>query len=313
MADAGVPGAEARAESSVARLELYALSLNAWREQPATGTGYLTFRYTLEQGRAEVPSYGAAGETWFVHNDYLQTLQELGCAGLLARAGFTVLPPLLAYRRLPGLPAPQRPAAVACSSALTAMSVHALVDFPFYVPVCLLLYGALLGAFDRGLLGTLPAKPRAWRWPRGYRAVRAGAMAIAAVVLLRPVAAEAAAEWGLRKFADGDGRRAAFWLGAAQRIDSRDWRYHWYAGQFWDAQTAQSGKREAAQFAANAYAAGFEVNPLQVNNLLGMISVHQRHRELLPAPADTDTLKAWRARAAVLAPLHPQVMRLLSQ
>lgn len=306
------PGTQAQAESSLARLELYALSLKAWREQPVTGTGYLTFRYTLEQGRAEVPSYGVASETWFVHNDYLQTLQELGIAGLLAMLGLAALPLLLAYRRLPGLPATQRPAAIGCASALAAMSVHALVDFPFYVPVCLLLYGALLGALDRQSIGTPRAPLPARALSLGPRAVRAGALAIAAVILLRPVAAEAAAEWGLRKFADGDGQRAAFWLGAAQRIDARDWRYHWYAGQFWDAQTAQSGKAAAAQLAAKAYAAGFEANPLEINNLLGMISVHQRYRELLRAPADSGTLKAWTARAAALAPLHPQVTRLRS-
>jgi hypothetical protein len=310
---ADVPGTEARAESSLARLELYALSLKAWREQPVTGTGYLTFRYTLEQGRAEVPSYGAANETWFVHNDYLQTLQELGFAGLLAMVGLAGLPPLLAYRRLPALPSPQRPAAIGCASALAAMSLHALVDFPFYVPVCLLLYGALLGALDRQLIGTPRADLPARSSSPGSRAVRTGALAIAAAILLRPVAAEAAAEWGLRKFSEGDGQRAAFWLGAAQRIDPRDWRYHWYAGQFWDAQTAQSGKATAAQLAANAYAAGFEANPLEINNLLGMISVHKRYRDLLQAPADSATLKKWSARAAMLAPLHPQVTRLLSK
>jgi hypothetical protein len=310
---ANVPGTEARAESSLARMELYALSLKAWRKQPVAGTGYLTFRYTLEQGRAEVPSYGVASETWFVHNDYLQTLQELGFAGLLAVVGLAALPPLLAYRRIPAVPAPQRPVAIGCASALAAMAVHALVDFPFYVPVCLLLYGALLGALDRQLIVTPRALQPARRSPLGPRALRTGALAIAALILLRPVAAEAAAEWGLRKFSDGDGQRAAFWLGAAQRIDPRDWRYHWYAGQFWDAQTAQSGKRAAAQLAANAYAAGFEANPLEINNLLGMISVHKRYRDLLQAPADSATLKKWSARAAVLAPLHPQVARLLSK
>jgi len=308
-----VPGTQERAESSLARLELYALSLKAWREQPVTGTGYLTYRYTLEQGRAEVPSYGVANETWFVHNDYLQTLQELGIAGLLALIGLAALPPLLAYRRLAGLPSSQRPAAIGCASALAAMSVHALVDFPFYVPVCLLLYGVFLGALDRQLIGTPRAPLPARSSPLGLRAVRAGVLAIAAVILLRPLAAEAAAEWGLRKFSGGDGQRAAFWLGAAQRIDARDWRYHWYAGQFWDAQTAQSGKRAAAQLAANAFAAGFQANPLEINNLLGMISVHKRYRDLLQAPADSGTLKAWTARAAVLAPLHPQVIRLRSQ
>lgn len=307
------PGTDARLESSLSRLELYALSLKAWRAQPVTGTGYLTFRYTLEQGRAEVPSYGAVNETWFVHNDYLQTLQELGPAGLLALLGLTVLPPVLAYRRLPALATERRLPVIACASGLATMSVHALVDFPFYVPACLLAYGALLGALDHRLSDMRPAPARTRHPSPGFRAMRAGALALGAIVLLRPVAAEAAAEWGLYKWSDGDGRRAAFWLGVAQRIDSKDWRYHWYAGQFWDAQTAQTGKPAAAQLAADAYASGFDANPLEVSNLLGTISVHKRYRDLLRAPADQATLRAWTAQAAALAPLHPQVARLVSQ
>jgi O-antigen ligase len=310
--EAAEPTPEARAESSISRLELYSLSLNAWREQPLAGTGYLTFRYALESGRAYVPSYGTTSETWFVHNDYLQTLQELGPLGLLALIGLATLPPLLAYRKLPYLPVAQRPIVVSATAGLVAMAVHALVDFPFYIPLCLLIYGALLGVVDARLVET-PAMPRADRLPaRWTRVARAAVLTVAAIVLLRPVAAEAAGEWGLRKLAAGEGQRAAFWLGAAQRLDPRDWRYHWYAGQFWDAQAAESGKPEAAQLAADAYAAGFAANPLEVKNLLGKISVHRRHRQLLREPADSGTLRQWLAQAEALAPLNPEVQRALA-
>lgn len=305
----GIPSAQAQAESSLSRLELYALSLRAWRDQPVAGTGYLTFRYTLEQGRAEVPSYGAANETWFVHNDYLQTLQELGLFGLLAFLGLTGLPLFQAWRRLPDLAAERRPAVVACSAALASTAVHALVDFPFYVPVCLLFYGAVLGALDRRLAGVASAVVRERSARPWIPAARAGVLAIGAVILLRPVAAEAAAAWGLRELSRGNGQSAAFWLGAAQRIDPKDWRYHWYAGQFWDMQTMQSRKRDNAQLAANAYAAGYSANPLEVRNLLGMIAVHQRYRDLLQAPANPQQLREWSARAIALAPQHPLVLR----
>lgn len=303
------PSVEARAQSSVSRLELYAQSWAALRERPVTGTGYLTFRYTLEQHRAQVPSYGMTSETWFVHNDYLQTLQELGPLGLLAFLGLTLFPPLLAYRRIPDLAMEQRRPVVAVAAALAAMSVHGLVDFPFFVPICLLLYGALLGALDLRLRTPTTANEVTLKWRTSplLRIARGGALTLIAVVLLRPVAAEAAAEWGLRKAAAGEGQVAAFWLGAAQRIEPGDWRYHWYAGQFWDAQAAESGKPEAARLAADAYAAGFATNPLEVKNLLGMISVHRRHRKLLRDPADPATLQQWVEQARALAPLKHEV------
>lgn len=302
-----------RAESSLSRLELYALSWNAWLKQPIAGTGYLTFRHTLEQGRAQVPSYGVADVTWFVHNDYLQTLQELGLFGFIAFLGLAWLPLLLAYRRLPTLADDQKPIVVAFASALGAMSVHALMDFPFYVPVCLVLYGALLGTLDAKLSATQAARVPCSRLSRWQRAMRTGALAIVAIVLLRPVAAEAAAEWGLRKFAAGEGQKAAFWLGAAQRLDSRDWRYHWYAGQFWVAQAADSGRPEAARLAAEAFARGFQANPLEARNLLGTISVHERYPQLLEKPADPGVLQQWRAQAQSLAPLSPLVRRELAR
>jgi O-antigen ligase len=302
-----LPGAEARAESSLSRLELYALSWRTWQEHPVAGTGFHTFRYALEQGRASVPSYGPSNETWFVHNDYLQMLQELGVPGLIALLGITVLPLLIAYRRLGMVVREDQSAVIASASALVGMSVHALVDFPFYVPACLVLYGAWLGALDKRLYAVrAPVAVRA-RMPAWKRAARAATWALAAVLLLRPVVAEAAAEYGLRLSAAGESRSAAFWLETARRIEPQDWRYHWYAGQFWAGQAAAAGKPDAARLAAEAFADGFEENPLEVRNLLGMISVHRRYSQLLAAPADARMLERWRAQAALLAPYHPAV------
>jgi O-antigen ligase len=186
---AAAPTVEARAESSLSRLELYALSWNAWLERPLIGSGYLTFRYALEQGRAQVPSYGASDETWFAHNDYLQTLQELGPLGLVALLTLVVFPPLFADRKIQALSSQRQTAVAAAASGMAAMSVHALVDYPFYVPACLLLYGALLGVLDRrlGEARTLSA-PR-WQAAPWLRAVRTGMLLLDGLFLLRPVAA----------------------------------------------------------------------------------------------------------------------------
>ncbi|MGH8637936.1 MAG: hypothetical protein ACREUZ_12455, partial [Burkholderiales bacterium] len=213
------------------------------------------------------------------------------------------------YWRLPSVAIEQRPIVVAGAAAVSTMSVHALVDFPFYVPICLLLYGAWLGALDRRLETIVRNPILQWRSSPLLRVARAGALTLVVIALLRPVAAEAAAEWGLRKSAAGDGQIAAFWLGTAQRIEPKDWRYHWYAGRFWDAQAMQSGRREAAMLAAEAFDAGFEANPLEVKNLLGKISVHRRHRQLLDEPADDVTLRKWLAQALALAPMNPDVRR----
>ncbi len=312
LAESGVetpPTAEAQSASSQSRLELYDLSRTAWLERPLTGTGYLTFRYVLEQGRAKVPSYGELLETWFVHNDYLQTLQELGPLGLAALLALVGLPAWLGHRRIPLLPMERRDAPLAAAAALAAMGFHALVDFPFYIPVCLVLYGALLGSLDRKLGEGEPRAAQPLHAAMWFRAARAGFLLLAGVILLRPVVAEAAAEWGLSRSERGHSQSAAFWLEAARRLEPVDWRYHWYAGQFWDGQASVSGRREAARLAAQAYAAGFEANRLDVRNLLGKISVQRRHGKLLDAPADARTQARWVAEAEALAPFNDAVRR----
>ncbi len=303
------PSAQVRAASAESRLELYGLAWHAWQEKPLAGTGYLTFRYSLEQGRARVPSYGESAETWFAHNDYLQTLQELGPLGLLAILALAGLPGVMAWRRIGTLPAEQRAAASAAAAGATAMASHALVDFPFYIPACLVLYGALLGALDRRIGARYPAMHGAGTPAPWVRAARTGFAALASIMLLRPVIAEAASEWGLRRSAAGASQAAAFWLETARRIDHADWRYHWYVGQFWDGQASDAGRREAAQLAAAAFAEGFKANPLEVKNLLGKISVHRRHGKLLDAAAGRDTLSAWIAQAERLAPMSADVRR----
>jgi O-antigen ligase len=304
-----LPSAEAQAESSLSRLELYELSARAWLERPFAGTGYLTFRYVLERGRASVPSYGESSETWFVHNDYLQALQELGPLGLAGFLSLAWLPVLIVYRRMPTLPSADRSVALAATSALTATACHALVDFPYHVPACLLLCGALLGSLDRRIAGATAAASRPEEITSAHRAVRAACVVLAGALLLRPVFAEVSAEWGLRLFADRQSQSAAYWLEAARRVEPADWRYHWYAGQFWDDVASTTGSRDAARLANTAFAAGFEANPLEVRNLLGLISLHRRHGDRLDAPANTAARAAWVAQAEALAPFNATVRR----
>lgn len=297
-----LPGAEAQAESSLSRLELYELSARASRERPFVGTGYLTFRYALERGRRSVPSYGEASETWFVHNDYLQALQELGLVGLAGLLALALLPVVSAYRKMPALPPADRPVAQAAAAALAATACHALVDFPYHVPVCLLLCGALLGSLDRRIAGAADASQPGEVAPAS-RVVRTAYIVLAGALFLRPVIAEISAEWGLRLFADRQTQSAGYWLEAARRIEPADWRYHWYAGQFWDDIASATSSRDAARLASAAFAAGFAANPLEVRSLLGLISLQRR----LGVPADSTARAAWVAQAEALAPLNAAV------
>jgi hypothetical protein len=134
------------------------------------------------------------------------------------------------------------------------------------------------------------------------RAVAAGIGTLVVWLLALPVAAEASAAYAKRQWSAAQSQSAAYWFEIARRLEPRDWRYHWYAGQFWFTQAAQSHKPEAARLADRAFADGDAANPREARNLLGRIATHVQLRTLLAAPADAATLRGWAERATEIAP-----------
>ncbi|MGQ0510917.1 MAG: O-antigen ligase family protein [Betaproteobacteria bacterium] len=294
-------GAEARS-SSVSRLELYALALDGMQARWVAGIGYLGFRSLLDANREAVPTF-MDGDTYFVHNDYLQTLLELGIGGLIALLGAILLPQLLAWRA--GKSGPDRELVVAMLAAVASFATLAAVDFPFYVPICLVLFGLAIGVLDRRI-----GSQAKMRWHPGPAFRRLGAITLAAgaaFVLGPPLIADLAASHAHRAWRASDGQAAAYWFEVARRFEPRDWRYHWYAGQFWYLQAAQTGKPAAARQADQAFAAGMSANPVEVQNHLGRLSTHRQFASLLEAPATPEVTRTWVGQAAAVAPHHPGV------
>lgn len=285
------------------RSELYRLAFSALGERLWLGSGYLGFNALFEAGRAQVPSYAAENITYFVHSDYLQTVLELGVPGLLALIAIVVTPFWLARRSAPGA---DRLSLYAALAGLATMAIHALGDFPFYVPICLLLFGALLGEADR-----LLARERfpTSRISLPIRAASTGGLALFALLIAPPPLAEAAAAYGERSWRIGEAQSAAFGFELARRFQPRDWRYHWYAGQFWYAQATLRADANAAQRADEAFAAAVKANPADPRPILGRIAAQLRFSRMLERPQSAATLRDWAEHALALRPLDAAVRR----
>lgn len=296
---------EQAAESARDRLDLYGLSLRSLGDSPMwLGSGYLAFYYLVEAADPAIRSYTAT-PYYFVHSDYLQTLLELGVPGLAALLLMVALPLRKAWT-VATLASDVRPAVIALAAGIATMAVHAAGDFPFYVPICLLMFGIALGVLDSL---AVPLTPAATQPSPSRPLARAGVAAVATLmawVLIKPALAEASAQRASSNWASMQAQDAAFWFELARRIEPRDWRYHWYAGQFWFAQ-AQAGAVGAAQRADAAFADGFNANPREVRNLIGRLAVQRRLRGLLLAPVDDVQLREWALRATRLAPHDPAV------
>ena len=296
-------GALANLDSARSRLELYEL---AWSTSSfGLGIGYLAFRYVLEIGREQVPSYSDNSFTYFVHNDYLQTLLELGWPGLVALLAMV----LLAVRaRAWGAPSTEkeRHESTAVLAGVLTIALHAAVDFPLHVPLCLLLFGFGLGVLDRLSAPDLKRDVPAAQPQRLATLILALALT---TLLARSVISEAASSYAARKWLVGETRAAAYGFELARRIDSGDWRHHLYAGQFWFAQAADNNEPEQARLADAAFAAAMAANPLEPTSVLGRVLTQLTYHSILPSPAPPALVRAWAEQARMLAPLSPEVRK----
>jgi O-antigen ligase len=294
---------EAAIQSSVDRLGMADLALrNLSPASLVSGIGYLGYYYVVQAGAHATPGF-VPGTTFFVHNDYVQVLLELGLPGLILLLAMVLLPLLGAWSRS-SMRADDRVLVVACAAALASMAAHATVDFPFYVPACLLLFGAMAGALDQAV--DVERAPVA----RMGRLVVIAVATLVAWTLAMPLAADLAARRAHALWRAGDGG-ASYWFEMARSLEPRDWRYHWQAGQFWYAQAVQSRDARAARRAERAFAEGADANPRDVRNLTARITVHQVVGELLPDRASPETLRTWATRAAALAPADRAIRRQL--
>ena len=287
----------------VARFELWRLAISALGRHPWLGIGYLGFSDLFQAQHARVPSYASENFTYFVHNDYLQVLLELGLPALAARLAIVLLPYYLARNPIGGQH--ERVRLVAALAGLTTMAVHAVADFPFYIPLCLLLFGCLLGDVDR-LVATTERQTARLRVPRVAKICVA---ALLAVLFLPPAMAEAVVAYGDRSWRAGQAQSAAFAFELARRLQPRDWRYHWYAGQFWFRQAAQSGSQPAARQADAAFAAAVLADPHEPRPLLARLGTQLKFGPMLEHREPPATLRGWADHALALAPMHPGIRR----
>ena len=297
-----VVGVEA-ARSASERIALYQVAWRGILTSSWLGSGYLTFYYFVEAASPAVRSY-AVTPFYFVHNDYLQSLLELGVPGLVTLLALVVAPMVRAWQCLPRALPENRPAIIGIAATTSAMAAHAMVDFPFYVPVCLLMYGIALGLLQSLLPHTqVGADSR----PIPTRVAFAAATTLIAYLLLKPAVADACSLRASEQWRAGHGENAAFWFELARRIEPRDWRYHWYAGQFWFAQAQANRGAPAAQRADAAFAAGADANPRDAHNLLGRLATQRRLHDLLSEPLGEKAIGELASRAITLAPHDPSV------
>lgn len=175
-ADTGPAAGESRLLSArpEARLALWEVAIDAYREDPLRGTGAGTYQLAWERHRE------SDGHILQAHSLYLESLADLGLVGTLALlVALVSILAAFAFRAR----GPDRPLFAALLAAGLAWAVHAGVDWDWQMPATTLWLFALGGT---ALSRSLVRRRKRNRTPMRRFAVRAGGIAACLLVAILP-------------------------------------------------------------------------------------------------------------------------------
>ncbi len=283
------------------RSEIYDVALGLIAERPLSGYGADMFRFLYEMRKPV--SMDNEHTYLFVHNDYLQIWLEFGIVGLLLLVAVVIaaLASILRARRGD----PVDPLPLACGAALSGVLVHALVDFPLYLPFMLLLLGCWLGALatrEGGADLPAPVLRAGARLRPLFTPMISGALVVAALAwLAQPMLADAAGRKAVSELLSGKADGALYWQSVARRLEPRNGAHYWVEGVIWRDQAVDIRDKALMAKADMLFAEGMREDPYQIANFLERARTRRKHPDLFDGRSEREVLD-WTGEALRLRP-----------
>lgn len=291
------------------RLYYYEIAWKQIQAEPLSGYGYLNYKYYFHVDKSAA-LYGQDRYGGFVHNDYLQLWVETGVAGLSLLLIFIALAYFHVFQlvRRASLPAVQSIAIVAIGGTLTAYFVHALVDFVFYPPLLLFLFGAYIGYLNR----FIPEQPtlttrvyRIWRPLAGRKKMVKGIVSVLLLAWLsQPAIAEALWMAGSKKMQQQQYDAALDYFLMAINFADYNADYYFNAGRIYYTSAVNSRNKQHAVEADRLFRTAAERNPFEYHNRFARIRLHRDHPDLLDHPASREEIIDWFEYILHWQPMH---------
>ena len=276
------------------RFELYNIAWQQIKQHPFVGYGLHTYQYFQIRDQ-QAPFIGSI--TRFAHNDYLQLWMETGLFGLILFISIPIIIIVLLVLIWQRLSAQDKVVMLALVAGLVGFHVHASVDFLFYTPFLLMMYGFCLGylnqlfnKYSQDLFHYELALPQIMLRPMIAKSL-IGFVVVA--YLSQPVVAQLAFEQANRYKKQLNIKSALSAYELARRFAPYEPSYYLVEGDIWFNAAKATGKSEPAQRADRLFEKGVLANPYRVENLFWRAILHRDMPELLPHPVAMEKVSSW--------------------
>lgn len=276
------------------RFMLYDIAWQHIKEKPLLGEGLHTYQYFQIRDQ-HAPYIGNA--TRFVHNDYLQLWMETGIFGLMLYISIPVIIISMLLFKWKAIKDTDRITMLALITGLVSFYVQALVDFLFYTPFLLMMYGAFLGYLNQ-LFNQYPQGSLHFKLVLPASRVRPVIMKsllglVMVCYLSQPAIAQLAFDQANHDKKHLAIRSALVMYDLARQFAPYESSYYLVEGDLWYHAAKATGESESAQRADRLFELGASANPYRVANLFWRAILHRDMPELLLTAVSQETVLSW--------------------
>lgn len=276
------------------RFMLYDIAWQHIKEKPLLGEGLHTYQYFQVRDQ-HTPYIGNA--TRFTHNDYLQLWMETGIFGLILYISIPVIIISMLLLKWKAVRDTDRIIMLALITGLVSFYVQALVDFLFYTPFLLMMYGAFLGylnqlfnQYPQGSLNYKVVLPDTRVRPVVIKSLL-GLLVVC--YLSQPAIAQLAFDQANRDKKRLDIGAALAMYELARQFAPYESSYYLVEGNIWYHAAKATADSKSAQRADRLFEQGASANPYRVANLFWRAILHRDMPELLLTAVSQKAVLSW--------------------
>jgi len=276
------------------RFKLYDIAWQQIKQAPFHGSGFHTYQYY--QVRDQQPPF-IGSVTRFAHNDYLQLWMETGIFGVALFVSIPLILISLLILIWKKISIPDKVVLLALLIGLVSFYVHALVDFLFYTPFLLMMYGCYLGYLNQ-LFNKYSQDSFFYTLELTHVMIRPVVIKcliglVGVSYLSQPAIAQLAFDQANRDKKRLDIKSALTYYEVARRFAPYESPYYLHEADIWYHAAKATGEAEPAQRADKLYEQGVTANPYEVTNLFWRAMLHRAMPELLPHAVSQETVLSW--------------------
>jgi O-antigen ligase len=289
------------------RFMLYDIAWQQIKLHPFLGQGFHTYQYFQKRDQI-APYIGSISR--YPHNDYLQLWMEIGLLGVLVFISLFIASIYFILKLSKRLEPYELITMLALIVGLSSFYIHALVDFVFYVPFLLLIYGCSFGMLNQ-IINKYSNHVYEVNLSSKFINFNLFKSLVGLIVisfLSQPAIGQFTYSQAVKKSNLLIYEEAIPFFELARRFAPYEPDYYWYEGAILMNSVKLVQHAQSARRADKLFSKGMSASPYGANNRLARAELHRDYGGVLDKPENLAVILVWNEEALYWRPNDPVIL-----